>query len=446
MIAPVVLAVLLVFASGGGHRAWGAAPPAAAPPGAAPAHEDTEIDCRNCHRGNHRGVIQMYVGKGGRGAPAIPSHMFQVRVECVACHTTPTASGDTSRLAGETFRPSEQACVTCHGEKYRGMIRQWSATLARMHAILAPKRDAARAALAEGAVAKKAEAGRARQFVDDADFNMRFVTLGKGVHNVFYAADLLRLGNGWLDEALALLGKPAAKTDDTLVRGGYCAVLCHEAAGVRPKPVATFGSQRMPHDRHVTEFGATCTSCHSSETHKAMTATRATCTSCHHSPKNDRCESCHRTQADFYRGKVPVTDVKVAPNLMADAVGCTGCHDFTRKHSREAVGRACSQCHEPPYAALVTEWTQGFDADIKSAAAAVRTAEADLARARRGRKGAAPDADAHLRDAKQALGLVVRARPSHNPLAAEALLAKARAEAAAVQRLAVSSGPAARRP
>ena len=443
MIARLVFAVLVAAAWSGGHPL--SAAHAAPPSGSQPAHEDTEIDCRNCHRGNHRGVIQMYVGKGGRGAPAIPSHMHQVRVDCVACHTAPKASADAPTLAGETFRPSEGACVACHGEKYRGMVRQWSATLARMHEILAPKRDAVQATLAGGAV-KKAASARARKLVDDADFNMRFVSLGKGVHNVFYAADLLKAGNGWLDEALALLGKPAVKSDDTLVRGGYCAVLCHEAAGVKPKPVAMFGKQRLPHERHVTEFGATCTSCHSSETHKAMTATPATCVSCHHSPKNDRCESCHRTQADFYRGTRPVADLKVAPNLMADAVGCTGCHDFSRKHSREAVGRACSGCHEPPYTALLTEWTRGFDADIKATSAAVRSAEADLARARRGRRPAAPDAATHLRDAKQALAAVVHARPAHNPLAAEALLAKARAEAAAAQRLTSPSGPSSKGP
>src|SRR6266536_1188092 len=157
-----------------------------------------------------------------------------------------------------------------------------------MREVLAPKLDAARAALA-GADAKHPKVTRARTLVDDADFNIRFVALAKGVHNVFYAADLLKLANGWLDEAPALLGTAPAKTDDQLVRGGYCAVLCHEAAGVRTKPMVTFAKRTLPHARHITEFGATCTSCHSAETHKAVTATPATCTSCHHSPQNQRC-------------------------------------------------------------------------------------------------------------------------------------------------------------
>ena len=439
IVRPIVVALVAVVFTGGGS--WrgdaGAAPasaPASTPPAPGSAHQEVDLDCRKCHRGNHQAVIQMYVGKGGRGAPAIPSHMFQVRVDCVACHTAPKATTEPAPLAGETFRPSEQPCITCHGEKYRGMIAQWSTTLGRMRQILDGKLQAARAALA-AADAKKSEVPRARKFVDDAEFNMRFVAVGKGVHNVFYAADLLKVGNGWLDDAVTRLGKSPMKGDDRLVRGGYCAVLCHEAAGVKPKAVATFGKQRLPHERHVTEFGATCTSCHSSETHKAMTATAATCTSCHHSTRNERCESCHRAQAEFYRGQVPAADVKVAPNVMADAVGCTGCHDFSRKHSREAVGRACLACHEPPYTALLTEWTRGFDAELRTATAAVGGAEQALARARRARGRAMPEADALLNEARKALGLVRVARPAHNPLAADALLAKARANADAVGRL-----------
>ena len=89
-----------------------------APPERPPApHRTGELECRNCHLGEHQGVVQMYIGIGGRGAPTIPSHMFQVRVECIACHTTPKAAEGTMGLSGQTFRPSEQACVGCHGEK-----------------------------------------------------------------------------------------------------------------------------------------------------------------------------------------------------------------------------------------------------------------------------------------------------------------------------------------
>ena len=383
-----------------------------------------ELECRNCHEGKHQGVVRMYLGLGGRGTPMIPSHMFQVRVQCIACHTAPGADAARAAIVGRTFRPTEDACLGCHGEKYRGMLARWAETLGKMRGAIEPKLAAARAALA-AADPKAAKPARARRLLDDADFNLTFVALAKGVHNVFYAADLLKLSNAWIDEALAALGKPADKGDDALVRGGYCAVLCHEQARVALPAIVTFGNQKIPHARHVAEFGAVCTACHSAEVHKAVTAKPATCTACHHSPANERCESCHRVQSAFYRGETKTSLAKLGPNVMASAVGCTGCHDMARKHSRGAVGEKCVGCHDPGYASFLTEWTAGTAQDIAKTAAAVRRAEA------LGRR-ATPEVRARVKEAREALAFVRKARPVHNPEAASAMLEAARKKLDAV--------------
>jgi hypothetical protein len=295
-----------------------------------------------------------------------------------------------------------------------------------MRAIIVEKVGPARAALA-ATPAKDPRRAKAAKLLDDAQFNLNFVLLAKGVHNVFYAADLLKLSNTWIDEALAALGTPAVKRDDALVRGGYCAVLCHELAGVKLPATVSFGTQKIPHARHVAEFGAVCTACHSPEVHKAVTAKPATCTACHHSPANDRCESCHRVQSAFYRGTTKSALAKVGPNVMAGAVGCTGCHDMAKKHSRQAVGDTCVGCHDAAYTGFLTEWTAGTDQEIARTAAAVRRAEA---RARGGR--ATAEARAAVKEAGEALALVRRARPVHNPDAAAALLEAARKKVEAI--------------
>jgi len=369
----------------------------------------------------------MYIGMGGRGTPTIPSHMFQVRVECIACHSTPKVREGTEGLSGQTFTPSEKACLGCHGEKYRGMLRQWTSTLARMTDVVTPKLAATRAALPAGA-SPEAKAQRASKLVDDADFNVKYVTFAKGVHNVFYAADLLKVANSWIDEATALLGRPPSRVDDQLVRGGYCAVLCHQAAGVKQSATVKFAGRPLPHVKHVAEFGATCTSCHSSETHKRVTATAATCSSCHHSPQNDKCEGCHARQAAFYRGETKTPLGKVEANLMAAAVPCVGCHDFALKNARAAIADKCIGCHEPAYTALLTEWRTGFDGDFKRTAEAVAKAQAAVAAGRKAGRPA-PEAEARRKEARNALALVRAARPAHNPLAADALLEAARLKA-----------------
>jgi hypothetical protein len=403
----------------------------AAPEETGTPHPGDELDCRGCHVSKHQGVLRMYGGTGGRGAPAIPSRMFAVRVACVACHATPKSPEEVAQIAGQSFRPADQTCVGCHGDKYRGMVAQWVSSMTRMRQSVAPKLEAMRTAATE---ARGPKGERARKLLDDAAFNTRFVALARGEHNVFYAADLLRLANGWADEAAGLLGKTPPKTDDRLVRGGYCAALCHEPLRMKLKPTVTFGSQTLPHAKHATELGAACTTCHSAEQHKTLIATPATCSGCHHAPTNDRCESCHRAQSAFYRGEVKAP-APVAPNVMAQAVSCTGCHDLSHKHSREAVARACTSCHEPVYSSLTTEWTRGFDADLTRTAAAIRDAEADVARARSTGARERQQASALITEAKDALGLVSRARPAHNPLAADALLSGARAKAESARRL-----------
>ena len=122
-------------------------PPVPAQPRDRPAQGMGELECRGCHVGKHQGVFRMYLGMGGRGTPMIPSHMFQVRVECVACHIVPKEAEATAGLVGQTFKPSEQACLNCHGEKYRGMLGRWADTLGKMREVIAPKLAAARAAL-----------------------------------------------------------------------------------------------------------------------------------------------------------------------------------------------------------------------------------------------------------------------------------------------------------
>jgi len=418
--ALVLLAVVVAWSGPGWPQVRPLPPAAPAETAPAPPQQSGELPCNNCHLGNHQGVVRMYLGLGGHGTPMIPSHMFQVRVQCVACHTAPKEEEERAGFVGQTFRPTEQACVVCHGEKYRGMLVRWVSTLGRMQEILAPKLAAARAAVGQ-ADPRDPKHVRARRLVEDAEFNTRFVALGKGVHNVFYAADLLKLSNGWLDEAQGLLGKAPVKTDDTLVRGGYCAALCHEQAGVKQNETVIFSKQRLPHVRHVSEFGAVCTACHSAEVHKAVTATPATCASCHHSPQNERCESCHRAQSLFYRGQIETALAKIEPNPMANAVGCTGCHDLSRRQPRTSVGEKCVGCHDASYLSFMSEWTTGFDTEVARSAGALKQAEGALARARRSGRGML-EAETLLREARETLALVQKARGVHNPSAADALL------------------------
>lgn len=385
-----------------------------------------ELQCSSCHAATHRGVLEMYIGMGGRGAPIIPSHMFQVRVECVACHVAPEWEQHRAAIVGQTFRPSESACLGCHGARYKGMLEGWAKTMDTMTAVVKSKLVSAQALLASTPMGHP-KYTEARNLIRDAEHNVDFVIFGKGVHNVFYAADLLQVSNGYLDRAVRALGKPpTALPEETLIRGGYCAVLCHNRAGVKLPERVRFGNQRVPHGRHVTEFGATCTACHSSERHKAVTATTGTCQGCHHSPDNTRCTACHRLQRALYAGEVKVPGIeKPEPNVMINAVAdCTGCHDWSQKHSRQAVAKKCVGCHDPQYEAFIKGWEDETRQETTKAADALKRASAALAVAKRkGRETA--KAELLLREGQGYLDLVRKARGVHNLPLALAILDRA---------------------
>jgi hypothetical protein len=434
LLAALAVAASLTTAALAAQHGPGLRPPALpGPVPESPAHPPAELDCRGCHVREHQGMLRMYTGTGGRGAPPWPDRMFQVRVECVACHATPVEDERRAGIVGQTFRATEQACLGCHGEKYRGMLKTWLAGLLKMRETVGQKLGAARQALA-AADAKATGRDRARKLIEDAAFNVDFVAFAHGSHNVFYASNLLRLSSGWADEALRQLGKTPPKGNDMLVRGGYCATLCHEPAGIKTPDTVAYATRQIPHARHTTEFGAPCTVCHSPDKHKGFVATPATCAGCHHGPANDRCESCHAPVASFYRGQVKAL-APIRPNVMADAVTCTGCHDFAHKQTAQAIGQACLACHDKPYLAIMPEWVSGFDAEVRAASGAVQAAEAAVTQARqRGRP--VPEAAALLKDARDALDVVRRGNPAHNPVGAETLLQAVRGKAQQAQKAA----------
>ena len=368
----------------------------------------------------------MYLGMGGKGTPMIPSHMLQVRVECVACHVEPKREKAEATLLGQTFRPSESACLECHGKQYKGMLDNWSNTIDNMMTAVNGKLLAVEQALA-AAPPNHPKLTTARKLVADASQNVNFVKRGKGVHNVFFAADLLKVANSYLDESMVAIGKTPLRTPgETLVRGGYCAILCHKQAGVEAPDEVKFGAETVPHVRHVTDFGVTCTACHSAEQHQAVTATRASCLSCHHSGgnKNERCLVCHKLQNAFFTGTVEVDGVEPTPSSHAELTDCVGCHNVQVKHSRQAVVKQCLACHDDTYLPALEEWAKGVKRGLKEVRDLLRKGEAGLRRARKHPK--APEARQLLDEARDDAELVAKARGAHNPELAKEIMAKAK--------------------
>jgi len=182
-----------------------------------------------------------------------------------------------------------------------------------------------------------------------------FVKTGKGVHNPFYASELIQVADRNLDQFFRVIGQSSpGLPSQSPIKGGYCAQLCHAKAGVRVPKEISWKGEKLPHARHAFDFGLGCTSCHSAEKHKEVRVSSKDCMACHHSPDNTQCSRCHQNPTALYSAQnLPVDVPKAKASVKAGKVECVNCHDLSRKQTLENISSACTQCHDQAYADLL---------------------------------------------------------------------------------------------
>ena len=142
---------------------------------------------------------------------------------------------------------------------------------------------------------------------------------------------------------------PLPKT--TEVSHSECAK-CHK--GFENAKIKVYGLP-FPHQKHIARI-LNCNVCHAAgEEHGKILKSRMECLSCHHQSKS-KCTQCHETQTEFIRGEA-LGEKDPEPDVMANAVGCTGCHaTISERHSLLEVKKTCVQCHETRYGKMTDEW------------------------------------------------------------------------------------------
>jgi len=399
-----------------------------------------EYNCEVCHSAIHSGPREMFMGEGGRGAPPTPSHMLTARLDCLACHIQPKGADLEGGRDGRTFVASEKACMACHGDQYQGMLKDWKDTFDVMIRDIKPKLDSARRVLEKAGTAK-GKWKEAKKLFEDAKYNVDFVRIGKGVHNPFYAAELIQVADRHIDRLFRLVGQSApALPAQSPIRGGYCAQLCHTKAGVKLPWETSLQGVPLPHFRHAFDFGLGCTSCHSAEKHKEIRISNKDCTACHHSPENTRCTNCHRKQSALYTAQDLPLEVKEAkPSFKAGKVECVGCHDLSKKQTFENISSACTQCHDKAYVDLLRGWKEEtLEAQKKTNEILEKTSKKliDALKAKR----SVGQAAGLLERGKKAYEFVSSAKSAHNPELAAAILEEAQRDAQKAERLLASPG------
>jgi nitrate/TMAO reductase-like tetraheme cytochrome c subunit len=309
--------------------------------------ETLELDCANCHQGAHDAQRSLVAGSGGHGVEEAPSSMFLARVTCESCHALPgeIAGHDGVSVAGEA------TCLSCHGIEFAGILPEWEAEMQT-------RVDAVSQAVAR---VRRALGPHPTAPVDSlllvAEENVALVGVGKGVHNIRYADDLLRVALQTAQDAARAGGVSPSLASVQLgapIGEGECAT-CHFGEGTQGD--VYWRGRRFPHRRHTVNAGMACTTCHTSfDEHGGLRVeSTATCDACHHVSDSPRaCGFCHSAPADeVLQGPSggfihqPHLDMGFtcdfchqSPSMGVEDATCAQCHSL--HHSPE---RECRLCH-----------------------------------------------------------------------------------------------------
>ncbi|MGB9700546.1 MAG: multiheme c-type cytochrome [Thermodesulfobacteriota bacterium] len=384
-----------------------------------------EYNCEVCHKAIHNGPREMFMGEGGKKVSPHPSHMFTARLDCLACHVQPKGAELGMGRDGWTLTASEETCVNCHGNKYQGMLKDWKDTFDLMLRDINQKLDLARQVL-EKQDSASSHYREAKKLYADAKYNIDFVKIGKGVHNPFYAAELIQVADRDINELFRLLKQsPPPLPPESPIRGGYCAQLCHTKARVQMPAMVYIGGDKFPHARHAFEFNLGCTSCHSAEKHKEIKISKKDCLACHHSPDNKQCSRCHQKQFALYTAQNLPTELPSAKaSRKAGKVECVQCHDLSKSQNLENISLACGQCHDLSYIDLFNALQKEIQEGQKKIADLLPKVEKKLKFARR--------TDPQIKEtiklfeqAQKAYEFVLKAKGIHHPELAQEILEKA---------------------
>jgi hypothetical protein len=224
------------------------------------------------------------------------------------------------------------------------------------------------------------------------------------------------------------------------IRGGYCAQLCHDKAGVKLPNVISFHGINLPHVRHAIEFGLGCTTCHSAEKHKKVNIAKEGCVACHHSPKNTQCLRCHQKQSALFAAKnLPIKLPEAKPNVKAGQVECVNCHDLSQKQTIKNISTTCVVCHDEAQVKILDKWKQKIMASQKKTYDLLENIGRKLDDSRKVKRDV--DEAAKLLDqARNTYEFVVKANGVHNPDLAIMILNQVQKDAQNVDNLLSNPG------
>jgi hypothetical protein len=236
--------------------------------------------CGDCHSGSHNAQEALYKGVGFNGLAETPSPMYLADVKCASCHLPHESKGYMPAMNVTTSFATEEGCLVCHGNEYKGLLAASKKALSKTSKKLKTREKSLRTVLA---ARPSTSAARSMALLLDKVKQARvFIDRSRGIHNVYYSAQILWEAERMLNEVGDELALPRSdESGDDILSGRYCISLCHTQVGVKePKESFKYKGDVFPHAAHYEV--KSCRECHEFEQHKTVKLRKQLpCEECH---------------------------------------------------------------------------------------------------------------------------------------------------------------------
>ncbi len=149
--------------------------------------EHAAADCKSCHPNQHGEQVRMLLGEGGKSVPAQHNNMSVARIACPSCHQVKEVSPTGTVL----WKASTEACTQCHdvsaAERLQAHHEQLKGSLVEIEASLSRVDEAFRAANLN-----ETRAAEIEKKLGELEDDLNFIRVGNSIHNVHYAASIIR--------------------------------------------------------------------------------------------------------------------------------------------------------------------------------------------------------------------------------------------------------------
>lgn len=305
-------------------------------------NENKMPDCQICHIDTHKAQFDMYYGVGGKRTSPYTSEMARRQVDCRACHIVNPGDPD-AMLKGTTLVTKSVACMACHGPEYKDIMDNWKRAMGVMISQTEQIKAQAEAARPSWELDKK-DRKLADQLFNDAKYNLKFVKLAKGEHNIHYARELIYTSRDIFTELINPVPErlqrlvEAKKKEAPPTPDRRCTNLCHV---IEPDTEITFGNKKFPHVKHGPSRDIPCTRCHSDKTHGKTLIQTTDCNKCHHIERGATdCLGCHQDTIPSSIGRFPHRR-----HFTTAKLSCSNCHHKSSETGAISTKADCATCH-----------------------------------------------------------------------------------------------------